>query len=556
VLVIDETGMVGTRQLARVLESAERAGAKVVLVGDPEQLQAIEAGAPFRGIVAQNGMVELQGVQRQRQGWQREATQELASGKTAEALERYERAGGLTQVATRETARTALIARWAKDGKDHPDQSRLMMAYTREDVRELNETARTLRGQQGELGRSEKIATERGMKEFAVHDRIYFLRNEKSLGVKNGSLGTIEAIRENIIQVKLDGREQRVAVDTRFYKDLDFGYAATVYKAQGSTVDRTYLLATPHYDRHATYVALSRHREAAHVVYAAEDFGSTPETSGQRQEIRARLFTALSRARPKELAHDYLEREAVPRSSAAEATRDAPERGLQSVQAEKLTGWAAIEEQRRRGVEDWLAMREAAKEQEARLRSALDGAIAPVLLTDRPGRGLHSAAVPEWSATLQAEPLDWQAQVLESLKVQLKGERAARLAHTLQRVQQRVERRRLRVYAVSQQEPAAPRGLLRRLHQARYEEQRRAWADKKSSWERLWQQAEVQQQRVLEAAAPSVLSTRINEWLQGEIPEVLERVNSYEHEQRQIAQEVSLHQSKGHGLGRDLDLEL
>ena len=83
VLVIDEAGMVGTRQLARVLEVAHEARAKVVLVGDPEQLQAIEAGAPFRGIVARHGMAELNEVQRQRQTWQREATQELAKGETS-----------------------------------------------------------------------------------------------------------------------------------------------------------------------------------------------------------------------------------------------------------------------------------------------------------------------------------------------------------------------------------------------------------------------------------------------------------------------------------------
>jgi Ti-type conjugative transfer relaxase TraA len=349
VVVIDEAGMVGTRQLGRFLEVAQSAGAKVVVVGDPEQLQAIEAGAPFRGIVSQSGMAELSEVQRQRHAWQREATRDLSSGKTTEALERYERAGGLTQVATREAARTALLARWAKDGKEHPEQSRLILAYTREDVRVLNETVRTLRQQQGQLGRPEMIVTERGVKEFAVHDRIYFLRNEKSLGVKNGSLGTIEAIRDNIVQVRLDGGEKRVAVDTRFYKDLDYGYAATVYKAQGSTVDRTYLLVTPHYDRHATYVALSRHRESAHVVYAAEDFGAVPETPGQREEIRARFMTALSKARPKELAHDYLDREAVDRWQA-------PPR-------------PSIDDLQRQGREAWLAQRaeRLAKEQAAEL---------------------------------------------------------------------------------------------------------------------------------------------------------------------------------------------
>jgi Ti-type conjugative transfer relaxase TraA len=347
VLVIDETGMVGTRQLARVLDVAEMAGAKVVLVGDPEQLQAIEAGAPFRGIVAQTGVAELQEVQRQRHTWQRTATQELATGSTAEALGRYERNGALIQVSTREAARTALLARWAKEGKEHPGQSRLMLAYTREDVRELNELARALRQQTGELGSAEKIATERGVKEFAVGDRLYFLRNEKSLGVKNGSLGTIEAIRENIVQVKLDGRDTRVAVDTRFYKDLDYGYAATVYKAQGSTVDRAYLLATPHYDRHATYVALSRHRESATVFYAAEDFGLVPENAAQREEVRARLQHALSRARPKELVHDYLDRE-----SAAQAGR-VPGGGPGRDRAGPRP---SIDELQRQGREAWLAL--------------------------------------------------------------------------------------------------------------------------------------------------------------------------------------------------------
>ncbi len=65
VLVIDEAGMVDTRQLARVLEAAANAHAKVVLVGDPEQLQSIEAGAAFRGILAEVGAAELNEVSRQ-----------------------------------------------------------------------------------------------------------------------------------------------------------------------------------------------------------------------------------------------------------------------------------------------------------------------------------------------------------------------------------------------------------------------------------------------------------------------------------------------------------
>lgn len=310
VLVIDEAGMVGTRQLARVLEAADKAHAKVVLVGDPEQLQAIEAGAAFRGILAESGVAELTEVRRQAHTWQRDATQQLAAGETNTALSAYERRDAIHQHGKREDARKALLDAWVRTGEEAPAESRLILAYTRADVAELNELARASRRKNNELGRGHLIATERGPKEFATGDRLYFLRNEKSLGVKNGSLGTIESIRDGVLQVKLDATGERIAVDTRFYKDLDYGYAATVYKAQGATVDHTYVLATSHYDRHATYVALSRHRQAASVFYAAEDFGAPwARAALSPAEARKRFIDVLSRARPKELVRDFLERD-------------------------------------------------------------------------------------------------------------------------------------------------------------------------------------------------------------------------------------------------------
>jgi Ti-type conjugative transfer relaxase TraA len=130
VLVIDEAGMIGTRQLARVMAAAKAARAKVVLVGDPDQLQAIEAGAPFRGIIAQSGVAELNEVRRQSHAWQRVATRQLATGGTAEALATYEQRGGVVQVETRQAARDSLLTDWIRDGQEKPQASRLIRKRT------------------------------------------------------------------------------------------------------------------------------------------------------------------------------------------------------------------------------------------------------------------------------------------------------------------------------------------------------------------------------------------------------------------------------------------
>jgi Ti-type conjugative transfer relaxase TraA len=317
VLVIDEAGMLGTRQLEHVLRVAEKAHAKVLLVGDAEQLQAIEAGAAFRGITSTHGVSNLTEVRRQKLDWQRTATQHLSAGKTTEALNAYHQHHNIIAVETRDDARKALIARWAHDHKQNPNTSQLVMAFTRDDVKALNHDIRALREQTGELGKSHSITTETGKKVFAVNDRIRFLRNERDLGVKNGSLGIIEGIEHGVLSVKLDGNT-RVHVDTKFYKHLDYGYAATVHKAQGTTVDRSYVLGSTHFDRHTAYVALSRHRDNATLFYARDDFGGRSPTATD-ETVRQRFIDTLSRARPKELAHDYLER--VPATDAALVSR-------------------------------------------------------------------------------------------------------------------------------------------------------------------------------------------------------------------------------------------
>ena len=312
VLVVDEAGMVGSRQMERVLSAAHEAGAKVVLVGDPEQLQAIEAGAAFRALAERHGVAEIAEVRRQREEWQREATRELATGRTAVALGRYEAAGMVSGHATQEEARSALVAGWAAGRQERPQASLIMLTHTRADVAALNGLARDRLQEAGALGEERQVATERGERAMAAGERVMFLRNERALGagpdgrggaaVKNGTLGTVLAVEAGgeRLTVALDGggghagQGRAVTFSLGDYGHLDYGYAATVHKAQGVTVDRAHVLAGAGMDRHMAYVALTRHRESVQLHWSAEAVGS-----------RGGLARTLGRERAKDTTLDY-----------------------------------------------------------------------------------------------------------------------------------------------------------------------------------------------------------------------------------------------------------
>jgi Ti-type conjugative transfer relaxase TraA len=296
VLVIDEAGMIGSRQMERLLSAAEKAGAKVVLVGDPEQLQAIEAGAAFRSIAERHSHVEITQVRRQHEDWQRDATRQLATGRTGEALAAYEARGMVHAAETRDQAREDLVERWDRDRVAEPGNSRIILTHTNDEVRDLNLTARDRLRQAGVLGEDVTVKAERGERAFAAGDRLMFLKNDRGLGVKNGMLGEIEQVSPTQMTVRLDAGRS-VAFDLKDYAQVDHGYAATIHKSQGVTVDRTHVLATPGMDRHGAYVALSRHRDSVQLHYGRDEF-----------EDLGKLTRVLSRERAKDMASDFAQR--------------------------------------------------------------------------------------------------------------------------------------------------------------------------------------------------------------------------------------------------------
>lgn len=275
VLVIDEAGMVGNAQMQELLRAVSKAGAKLVLVGDHGQLQPIDSGTPMRALVEQVGAATMAHIRRQRVSWQVDASRALAGAKVSTALDLYTEHGHIKVASSKELAREAAVRAWVRDQLEYPEGSQLLLAYRRSDVAELNALARAYRVQAGQLEGGFRMAATDGVLDVAVGERLYFLRNDADLGVTNGTLGTVLALRGEVLSVELDNGNV-VEVDTRHYKDLVHGYAATIHKAQGVTVDRAYVVADPLLDRHATYVALTRHRDHVELHYSAEEF-KTPE---------------------------------------------------------------------------------------------------------------------------------------------------------------------------------------------------------------------------------------------------------------------------------------
>ena len=273
ILVIDEAGMLSTAQLSSVLKEVDRRGAKAVLVGDAEQLQAIGAGAPFRALAERCGVATLSEVRRQRPDWQRRASILFSGHQTREGLELYNQAGSIAWSGRQEEAMVSLAAEYTMHVLDHPEKSRLALTHRRADVQALNRLIRTGLQEAGPLAEAETvIETAAGERGFAVGDRIVFLENDSRLGVRNGSLGTVNALEAGQMRVRLDGRDDQVEIDTAAFRAFDHGYATTIHKAQGATVDRAFVFAGPTMDRHLTYVAMTRHRDEVTLHAAKETF--------------------------------------------------------------------------------------------------------------------------------------------------------------------------------------------------------------------------------------------------------------------------------------------
>lgn len=271
-LVVDEAAMLSTDLQIEILNTAKKAGAKVLLVGDSRQLPSIQRGGMFEVLGETFGAAEITEVRRQSVEWQREVSECLSRGEVLPALQILDEHNRITFSPSKEVSLSDLMYAWSKDMRDDPSHAKLILAQRNVDVDALNQAARDIMRSSGKLGDKDYgIMTRRGLQYFAAGDRIQLTETDKHRNLFNGNFGVIKKLEETSCTI-LQDNGQEITFNPEAYIGLRHGYAGTIYKAQGSTLPKTYILHDKATSFSNSYVSLTRQTEDLKV------FASNTET--------------------------------------------------------------------------------------------------------------------------------------------------------------------------------------------------------------------------------------------------------------------------------------
>jgi conjugative relaxase-like TrwC/TraI family protein len=323
VLVVDEAGMLGSRKLVRLLDHAQQAQAKVVLVGDDRQLASIDAGGGFRALRLRLGASELTENRRQLQAWEREALELVRGGLVEEAVAAYRAHDRVVAADSKPASTLALLQDWWQawqEAERDPAQGVIVLAARRIEVDRLNTACQELLAARGRLG-SERLQVED--RQLAVGDRVVCGKNAiGQLGVANGTRGTVTALDPDTrtLTIGLDGRDAKEVVLPGWYLDgrqrsernrrVDLAYATTGHRSQSLTRWRALVRLTGGEDVNWLYVQLSRarHQTTLYPVVGPEPQGPAELDLPDRDagDGYDQLAQALTRASDQRLAIDTL----------------------------------------------------------------------------------------------------------------------------------------------------------------------------------------------------------------------------------------------------------
>ncbi|MFF2485139.1 MobF family relaxase [Microbacterium sp. NPDC058062] len=279
-VIVDEASLAGTVSLDRISSLAAHAGAKVLLVGDHAQLQAVDAGGAF-GLLAneRDDVPELVDVHRFVHDWEKKASVQLRGG-DPDVIDEYAHHHRVVEGESDAMIDAAYLA-WRTDVG--AGRASILVADSNEAVTALNFRARAERILDGEISGSTEVALHAGAA-AAAGDIILTRRNARNL--RTGRSWVRNGERWNVIDVLQDGRMLVRRADRRFSatvtlpaayvaEHVDLAYAITAHRAQGVTMDTAHVLVQTGMTRESFYVAMTRGRQA-NTAYVAVD---RPEVS-------------------------------------------------------------------------------------------------------------------------------------------------------------------------------------------------------------------------------------------------------------------------------------
>jgi hypothetical protein len=281
VVIVDEAGMARNDELGRLASAVADAGGRLVLVGDEKQIGAVGRGGGFAEAreIAGGGTARLDEIHRQREGWQRDATQAFGEGRASDAIQSYVEHGKVEWAASRGTARNMLVADYVRElNRGTSPKDMLAIGHENRDVKAMNTAIRDAIKERGGLhdAREYKLENAPGKMqriEIGKGDRVVFEKNNARSGEKNGEFGTVLRTDSRGFDVRMDdGRTQRIENGGKH--QLSRGYASSIHKSQGSTVGKTFVLASKGMDSKLTYVALSRQKDDAKLYANKSEFKS------------------------------------------------------------------------------------------------------------------------------------------------------------------------------------------------------------------------------------------------------------------------------------------
>ncbi|MCX7321284.1 MAG: relaxase domain-containing protein [Hyphomicrobiales bacterium] len=338
VLIADEAGLLSSRDMHTLLGAVTKAGAKMILVGDRRQLQAIGAGPGLDLVARAVEAARVSNIVRQREAWARDAITAFGAGQAVPALHAFADQGLLIEANGAKAAVNDLLDSAEQIRARAPAASILILAKSNAAVAAISRAARErLKNSSIVVGAevSFTAATPSGHSTqiaLASGDKIRFLTRDDELGVVNGSTATVINVNEVAspfgdagrisIEANIGGR--RIAFDPMRLSDaegrprLSWAYASTVYGCQGLTVDHAVVYLDHSYNRHDIYVATSRARERTTLVVDAKSIDRRLSAElpfdQQRDDFafsttqrQSWLAERLSRASPKVSTLDVIE---------------------------------------------------------------------------------------------------------------------------------------------------------------------------------------------------------------------------------------------------------